>query len=122
MSRRSDGSQYTITLPGIATTSNRRSSCMRAKSSTNHRIPGALARAASIMSASRSTPTTSSPRRSSSIAIRPVPQPASRIEPPVRAAIRSALAVHIRSGRGQPRETGVVLGDVRALPPLDPSR
>ena len=71
------------TLPAMTTTSKvrPRSSAGSARSPCTQVRSGALARAASSMASSTSTPTTGWPRRLSSMATRPVPHPASRTEP-----------------------------------------
>ena len=70
------------TFPAITTTSNGRSSVRAgsARSPSTQDSCGALRRATSSMRGSRSTPTTARPRRSSSMATRPVPHPASSTE------------------------------------------
>ena len=68
------------TLPAITTSSN---VCPRSKaqrSSTRQSRSGERRRAVATIDASASTPTTATPRRASSRATRPVPQPASRTE------------------------------------------
>ena len=71
------------TFPAITTTSKRRSGTTAgsARSPSIHWSPGAFWRAASSMPGSMSTPTTSRPRRLSSMATLPVPHPASSTEP-----------------------------------------
>src|SRR5215213_5754404 len=70
-----------MTLPAISTASKRRPRSTSTRSPRTQVSSGALAVAFSNMDGSRSTPTTSRPRRASSMATRPVPQPASSTDP-----------------------------------------
>ena len=96
------------TFPAITTTSKVRpnSRCGSVRSASTHSSAGALRRAASSIAASTSTPTTSRPRRLSSMATRPVPQPASRTRPGAVGVDEVGLAVHVDAGRCQAVRSG----------------
>ena len=99
-----------MTLPAMTIPSKMQPRSTSARSASTQRMRGAFSRATANIAASRSTPTTSRPRRLNSMATRPVPQPASSTERGPERGHKVGLTVDVVTLGCESVEARVVLG------------